>query len=81
MARNAPSSTGDVLLYFMAIFLPPVSVFLKRGCAADFLINICLSILGWIPGVLHAFWIISKYGTPARPKTTVAPNGHMTQKY
>jgi uncharacterized membrane protein YqaE (UPF0057 family) len=46
---------SDVLLYFLALFLPPVPVFLKRGCAADFLINICLSILGWIPGVLRKF--------------------------
>ncbi|ORY88250.1 hypothetical protein BCR35DRAFT_301774 [Leucosporidium creatinivorum] len=61
MAKDAPSSTGDVLLYLLAILLPPVSVFLKRGCAADFWINICLSILGWIPGVLHAWWIISKH--------------------
>lgn len=33
--------------------MPPVPVFIKRGCGADFLINICLSILGWIPGVLR----------------------------
>ncbi|KAF9735749.1 plasma membrane proteolipid Pmp3 [Paraphaeosphaeria minitans] len=55
-----PSSTSNVLLYFLALFLPPVPVFIKRGCGADFLINICLSILGWIPGVLHAWYIISQ---------------------
>jgi uncharacterized membrane protein YqaE (UPF0057 family) len=81
MARAA-SSTGDILLYFLALFLPPVPVFLKAGCGADFLINICLSILGWIPGVIHAWWIISKRTTPAR---TTANNpakphrGGMTQ--
>ena len=48
-----PSSTSDVLLYFLALFVPPLSVFLKRGCAADFWINILLSILGWIPGVIR----------------------------
>jgi len=42
-----------MLLYFLALFLPPLSVFLKRGCAADFFINILLSILGWIPGVIR----------------------------
>ncbi len=42
-----------MLLYFLALFLPPVSVFLKRGCSADFIINILLSILGWIPGVIR----------------------------
>ncbi|KAH9477687.1 plasma membrane proteolipid Pmp3 [Psilocybe cubensis] len=51
------SSNYDMFLYFLAIFLPPVSVFLKRGCAADFWINVCLSILGWIPGVIHAWWV------------------------
>ncbi|KAH7030024.1 hypothetical protein B0J12DRAFT_682474 [Macrophomina phaseolina] len=65
MANRPPSSTSDVLLYFLALFVPPVPVFIKRGCGADFLINICLSILGWIPGVLHAFWIVSKTEEPA----------------
>ncbi|KAF8315428.1 UPF0057-domain-containing protein [Clavulina sp. PMI_390] len=64
MARP-PSSTSDVLLYFIAIFVPPFSVFAKRGCAADLWINILLWILGWIPGVIHAWWIISKYEKPA----------------
>ncbi|KZT51526.1 UPF0057-domain-containing protein [Calocera cornea HHB12733] len=64
MAQPA-SSTSDVLLYFIAIFVPPAAVFFKRGIAADFWINILLWILGWIPGVLHAWWIISKYERPA----------------
>ncbi|KAJ3729566.1 UPF0057-domain-containing protein [Lentinula raphanica] len=54
------SSNYDVFLYFLAILLPPVAVLLKRGCAADFWINICLSILGYIPGIIHAWYIISK---------------------
>lgn len=65
MARPA-SSTGDVFLYVLAIFIPTLSVFMKRGCGADVLINLLLWILGWIPGVIHAWWIISKYETPAR---------------
>merc|ERR1712169_28768 len=59
MARGT-SSTADVLLYFLALFLPPVPVFIKRGCGADLLINIALDFLGWIPGVIHAWYIISK---------------------
>ncbi|KAI6132621.1 hypothetical protein EDD16DRAFT_1533639 [Pisolithus croceorrhizus] len=54
------SPTRDVLLYFLAIFVPPLVVFFKRGCTADFWINICLWILGWIPGVLHAWYIVSR---------------------
>ncbi|KAH9822509.1 hypothetical protein DFH28DRAFT_455921 [Melampsora americana] len=63
MARP-PSSNTDVILYILAIFVPPASVFYKRQCGPDFWINILLFILGWIPGVLHAWWIISKYETP-----------------
>jgi uncharacterized membrane protein YqaE (UPF0057 family) len=44
---------SDVCLYFLAVFLPPLAVFLDTGCSADFLINILLSILGWIPGVIR----------------------------
>ena len=47
-----------MLLYFLALFLPPVPVFLKKGCGADFLINIGLSILGWIPGVLRKLLVL-----------------------
>jgi uncharacterized membrane protein YqaE (UPF0057 family) len=30
---------------------------LMSGCAADFWINILLTILGWLPGVIHAWYI------------------------
>ncbi|CAO1629083.1 unnamed protein product [Sympodiomycopsis kandeliae] len=61
MAKTV-SSNSDVLLYFLAILVPPAPVLIKRGCGhADFWINICLTILGWLPGVLHALWIVSKY--------------------
>lgn len=37
-------------LYFIALFLPFLPVLIRRGCGADLLINVCLDILGWIPG-------------------------------
>ncbi|KAI0256753.1 hypothetical protein BJV78DRAFT_1166757 [Lactifluus subvellereus] len=52
---------SDILKIICAIFLPPLGVFLERGCNADFLINILLTILGWIPGIIHALYIIFKY--------------------
>ncbi|KIY50949.1 cation transport-related protein, partial [Fistulina hepatica ATCC 64428] len=44
-----------------AFIFPPLGVFLERGCGVDLLINICLTILGWIPGIIHALYIILKY--------------------
>jgi hypothetical protein len=32
-------------------------VFLISGCSADFLINILLTLLGYFPGHIHAFYL------------------------
>lgn len=44
----------------MAIFLPPLGVFLQEGIGTQFWINILLTLLGYIPGIIHAVWIIVK---------------------
>jgi len=50
----------DCCKVFWAIFFPPIAVCLHRGCCTcSVLINICLTILGWIPGIVHAFCVIS----------------------
>jgi uncharacterized membrane protein YqaE (UPF0057 family) len=67
------SLQGTVLLYFLAIWLPFLPVAMRRGCSADLLINIMLCILGWIPGVIHAWYIISK--TEKHPASMGAPDG------
>lgn len=43
-----------------AILLPPLGVFMAMGVSQALLINILLTLLGWIPGVIHALWVISK---------------------
>ncbi|KAI5190866.1 hypothetical protein NECID01_1161 [Nematocida sp. AWRm77] len=43
----------------LAIFIPPLAVFLATGCSCDLLINILLWCLGVIPGVVHALFVIS----------------------
>lgn len=37
--------------------VPPVGVFMIAGCGADLLINVCLTILGYFPGHIHAFYL------------------------
>merc|ERR1712243_216527 len=41
-----------------ALFFPPISVLLIRGCGCDLLINILLTLAFAIPGMIHAFWIV-----------------------
>ena len=50
----------DLLRIILAIFLPPVAVFLAVGIRLHFWINIILTILGILPGMIHALWIILK---------------------
>ena len=51
----------DLLRIVFAIILPPLGVFLQVGIGKHFWINILLTILGFIPGIIHAVWVITKY--------------------
>lgn len=45
----------SILTIILNILLPPVAVFMKHGIGGTFLISIILTLIGWIPGVIHAF--------------------------
>jgi uncharacterized membrane protein YqaE (UPF0057 family) len=42
----SPPLHSDIIKIIFAIILPPIGVFLERGCGADLFINILLTILG-----------------------------------
>ncbi|GFZ48638.1 Plasma membrane proteolipid 3 [Saitozyma sp. JCM 24511] len=65
--NSAMSTMSDIVLYIIAIFLPPLAVFARTGCGADVLINILLWFFGWIPGTIHAFYIIWKTSPERNP--------------
>jgi uncharacterized membrane protein YqaE (UPF0057 family) len=48
----------DIIRLICAIFVPPLGVFLQVGLGRDFWINLLLTFLGYIPGIVHAVWII-----------------------
>ena len=50
----------SLLTIILCVLLPPLAVFMKTGLSGKFLINILLSILGWVPGVIHAFYVLSR---------------------
>lgn len=59
MARTATHEGGaDVLRILLAILLPPLGVFLEVGLGLHFWLNIVLTLLGYIPGIIHAVWVI-----------------------
>jgi len=50
----------DVLRVILSILLPPLGVFLQVGITLHFWLNILLTLLGYIPGIVHAIWIIAR---------------------
>lgn len=41
-----PYTGRDIALFVIAFFFPPLAVLIRRGCGIDFLINVCLTLLG-----------------------------------
>ncbi|KAE8647966.1 uncharacterized protein LOC101203086 [Cucumis sativus] len=42
----------------LAILLPPLGVFLRYGCGVEFWICLLLTILGYIPGIIYAIYVL-----------------------
>ncbi|MFO7800368.1 MAG: YqaE/Pmp3 family membrane protein [Rhodohalobacter sp.] len=51
----------SIIRLILAILLPPAGVFLTVGIGGAFWLNILLTILGYIPGIIHAVWVIAKH--------------------
>lgn len=51
---------SDTLKILLAIVLPPIGVLLEVGFTKHFFINVLLTLLGYVPGIVHAVWVIVK---------------------
>jgi len=58
VARLNHLSGPDVLFVLCAVFMPPLAAFLKVGFTTHFFINVLLTILGVVPGQIHALWLV-----------------------
>jgi uncharacterized membrane protein YqaE (UPF0057 family) len=56
-----------LLKIILAVLLPPLAVFLSSGISTALVINILLTVIGWLPGVIHALWIVTKQADQAKP--------------
>ena len=55
------------LRYFFCVVLPPVAV-LMTGRILSFILSILLTLIGWIPGVIHACLVVADYQAEQRAK-------------
>lgn len=52
------SELSTLLLVIIAILLPPLAVGLKSGVGGALILNIILTILFYLPGLLHALYVV-----------------------
>lgn len=50
----------NVIRIILALLIPPVAAFLTVGIGLHFWLNILLSIFFWVPGMIHALWLVVK---------------------
>lgn len=50
----------DIIRIILSIILPPLGVFLQVGIGLHFWLNTLLTICGYVPGIVHAVWIIAR---------------------
>ncbi len=53
------------MLFFLCVVLPPLAVLLT-GRMGSFILSLVLTLLGWLPGVIHAFFVVSDYKNEQR---------------
>jgi len=53
------------MLFFLCVLLPPVAVLLT-GRLGSFFLSLLLTFAGWLPGVIHAFMVVSDYKNEKR---------------
>ena len=52
--------TVPLFRLILSVILPPLGVFLAVGFEARFFINLLLTFLGYIPGLVHAVWVVAR---------------------
>ena len=50
----------DLIRIILSVIIPPLGVFLQVGLGKHFWINIILTLLGYIPGLVHAIYIVAR---------------------
>ena len=54
------NKSNDLIQIILAVILPPIGVLMAVGLTKHFWLNIILTILGFVPGIVHAVYIIAR---------------------
>lgn len=60
ISPSTDTTGGDFIKILIAIILPPLGVAMEVGLTKQFWINVLLTLLGFIPGIVHAVYITAR---------------------
>ena len=65
MARVSNAMAGaclvmNIIRIILAIFVPPLAAFVTVGIALHFWLNLILTLFFFVPGMVHALWLVVK---------------------
>lgn len=49
-----------IILYIIALILPPLAVLIESGFGEDLIANLFFCIFAWFPGMMHAVYVVHK---------------------
>jgi uncharacterized membrane protein YqaE (UPF0057 family) len=52
----------DAVRILCAVLLPPLAVYLTTGHSGQFWLSLALTVLGFVPGMVHAIWLLTARG-------------------
>jgi uncharacterized membrane protein YqaE (UPF0057 family) len=61
MERRSTITITDPIKILFAILLPPLGVFFEVGLKGHFWLSIILTLLGYVPGIIHALYVILRH--------------------
>ena len=60
LAQKAGLSEPSTGLYILAVIAPPIAVGIYTSWGMPTLYNVLWTLLGWLPGVIHAFIVLGR---------------------
>ena len=68
--RGDRDHTGrTVVRLVLTVLFPPLGVFLKVRFTAHLMISVLLTLFGYVPGLVHAFWVLARRPEDLWPRT------------
>ncbi|RUS19532.1 hypothetical protein BC937DRAFT_87331 [Endogone sp. FLAS-F59071] len=65
-------SKHDIIALTTSLFVPPLAVLIKTGFGSQFWISIILTLLGYIPGIIYAWFVIYQHREPTHDEYVAA---------